>query len=132
MKRRRRGRPPRDYSDDPDVLVAELAIALQAAWSLSERKALDLALAIHQGAPVAPSKVPHGAKAGLVVGHKLPLQQSFASRSADVDNRGSLDNWMKAGGFPRGIRIPGPVGKTLVWDALELAQHIAQRVCERG
>jgi predicted DNA-binding transcriptional regulator AlpA len=49
-----------------------------------------------------------------------------------VDNRGSLDNWMKAGGFPRGIRIPGPVGKTLVWDALEVAQHIAQRVCERG
>jgi hypothetical protein len=84
MKRRRRGRPPRDYSDDPDVLVAELAIALQAAWSLSERKALDLALAIHQGAPGAPSKVPHGAKAGLVVGHKLPLQQSFASRSADI------------------------------------------------
>ena len=47
------------------------------------------------------------------------------------DNRGSLVNWMRAGGFPRGIKIPGSTGKTLVWDALEVAQHIAQRCAER-
>jgi hypothetical protein len=47
------------------------------------------------------------------------------------DNRGSLKNWMDAGGFPRGIRIPGRTGKTLVWLAVEVARLIAQRVCER-
>jgi hypothetical protein len=47
------------------------------------------------------------------------------------DNRGSLVNWIAAGGFPRGIKIPSRYGKTLVWDALEVAQHIAQRCAER-
>jgi predicted DNA-binding transcriptional regulator AlpA len=47
------------------------------------------------------------------------------------DNRGSLVNWMRAGGFPRGIKIPSRYGKTLVWDAVEVAQHIAQRCAER-
>ena len=46
-------------------------------------------------------------------------------------NRASLRNWMDAGGFPRGIKIPGPYGKTLVWHAVEVARHIAQRVAER-
>ena len=55
-KRLRRGRPPRDYSDDPDVEVAEWAIALQAAWGLSARRAFDFALEICQGVPVRPSK----------------------------------------------------------------------------
>ena len=44
------------------------------------------------------------------------------------DNRASLKNWMDAGGFPRGIKIPGPYGKTLVWHAVEVARLIAQRV----
>ena len=48
-----------------------------------------------------------------------------------VDNRASLKNWMDAGGFPRGIKIPGPAGKTLVWSAVEVARLIAQRVAER-
>jgi len=48
-----------------------------------------------------------------------------------VDNRASLKNWMDSGGFPRGIKIPGPYGKTLVWLAIEVAQLIAQRVAER-
>jgi len=47
------------------------------------------------------------------------------------DNRGSLENWMRAGAFPRGIRIPGPCGKTLVWHAVEVARLVAQRVAER-
>jgi predicted DNA-binding transcriptional regulator AlpA len=47
------------------------------------------------------------------------------------DNRGSLQNWIDAGGFPRGIRIPGPAGKTLVWLAIEVARLVAQRVAER-
>jgi hypothetical protein len=39
---------------------------------------------------------------------------------------------MRAGGFPRAIRIPGRgTGKTLVWSAVEVAQHLAQRVAER-
>jgi predicted DNA-binding transcriptional regulator AlpA len=48
-----------------------------------------------------------------------------------VDCRDSLNNWMRAGGFPRSIKIPSRYGKTLVWDAVEVAQHIAQRCAER-
>jgi len=48
-----------------------------------------------------------------------------------VDNRASLKVWMDRGAFPRGIKIPGPVGKTLVWSAAEIARHLAQRVAER-
>jgi hypothetical protein len=48
-----------------------------------------------------------------------------------VDNRSSLKLWMDAGAFPRGIKIPGPHGKTLVWLAVEVARLIAQRVAER-
>jgi hypothetical protein len=47
------------------------------------------------------------------------------------DNRGSLVSWMRGGGFPLAIRIPGRTGKTLVWDAVEVAQHIAQRCAAR-
>jgi hypothetical protein len=48
-----------------------------------------------------------------------------------VDCRDSLNNWMRAGGFPRSIKIPSRYGKTLVWMAVEVAQHLAQRVAER-
>src|SRR5262245_38661483 len=48
-----------------------------------------------------------------------------------IDNRGSLQNWMDVGAFPRGIKIPGPYGKVLVWLVVEIAQLIAQRVAER-
>jgi hypothetical protein len=76
----RQGRPPRDYSGDPDVEVAELAFALQAAWGLSERAAIDLALAICQGKPCAPSK----RGAGVLVSYALPRQRTFRSRNADI------------------------------------------------
>jgi hypothetical protein len=48
-----------------------------------------------------------------------------------VDNRVSLKNWIAAGAFPAGVKIPGSAGKTLVWMAIEVARHIAQRVAER-
>jgi predicted DNA-binding transcriptional regulator AlpA len=47
-----------------------------------------------------------------------------------VDNRTSLSNWMNAGAFPRALKIPGRAGKTLVWQATEIARHIALRVQE--
>jgi hypothetical protein len=47
------------------------------------------------------------------------------------DNRDSLNAWMRAGGFPGSIKIPSRYGKTLVWDAVEVAQHIAKRCAER-
>ena len=84
VTRRRRGRPPRDYRDDPDLEVAEWAIALQAAWSLSERGAIDLMLAICQGEPVPASKLPRGARTGVLVGYRLPDKRSFHSRNADI------------------------------------------------
>jgi hypothetical protein len=84
VTRRQRGRPPRDYRDDPDLEVAEWAIALQAAWTLSERKAIDLALAISQGEPVPASKLPRGAKTSVLVGYRLPNERGFSSRNADI------------------------------------------------
>jgi hypothetical protein len=81
---RRRGRPRRDYRDDPDLEVAEWAIALRAAWMLSERKAIDLALAISQGEPGPASKLPRGAKTGVLVGYRLPDERGFSSRNADI------------------------------------------------
>jgi hypothetical protein len=48
-----------------------------------------------------------------------------------VDNRATLKLWMDARAFPRGIKIPGPYGKTLVWAAVEVVRLIAQRVAER-
>jgi hypothetical protein len=82
--RRGRGRPPRDYSDDLDLEIAEWSAALRAAWGLSERAAIDLALAICQGEPGEPSKIPRGARAGLLVGYTLPLNRRFDGRNADV------------------------------------------------
>ena len=84
VKRRARGRPRRDYSDDADVEVAEWAIALQAAWDLSERKAIDLALAICQGKAAPPTEIPRGAREGELTGYELPLQRRFHSRNADI------------------------------------------------
>ena len=81
---RRRGRPPRDYSDDPDLVIAETAFALEAAWGLSERSAIDLALTIHQAEAAAPTKIPRGGKAGVLLGHALPHQASFHSRNRDI------------------------------------------------
>jgi hypothetical protein len=84
LHRRQRGRPQRDYGDDDDVEVLEWAIALRAAWGLSERRALDLALAVCQGAFALPSKVPRGGKAGMLVSRALPSERRFDSRNADI------------------------------------------------
>jgi hypothetical protein len=86
VTRRRRGRPPRDYRDDPDLEVAEWSIALQAAWGLSERKAIDFAIGIVQGELSPASRLPRGAgrKGGVLVGYRLPDGRGFSSRNADI------------------------------------------------
>jgi hypothetical protein len=85
--RRKPGRPRKDYRDDPDLKVAELAILLKAA-GFSERTAFDLALAQIQGERIIPSRVPRGTKSkqnpGPLVGYQLPDKKSFASRTADI------------------------------------------------
>jgi hypothetical protein len=48
-----------------------------------------------------------------------------------VDNRASLKLWMDTGAFPRGLKISGPTGETLVWLAIEVARLIERRVHER-
>jgi predicted DNA-binding transcriptional regulator AlpA len=48
-----------------------------------------------------------------------------------VCNRQTLSDWVKHGLFPAGIRIAGPRGRTLVWSAIEVAEHLAQRAAER-
>lgn len=84
LLKRRRGRPRRDYRDDPDLEVAEWAIALRAAWTLPERKAIDLALAITQGELGPASKRPRGGKTGVLVGYRLPDERAVSSRNADI------------------------------------------------
>ena len=81
---RRRGRPSRDYSDDPDLVIAETAFALEAAWGLSERTAIDWALTIHQAELVLPTKIPRGGKAGMLLGYALPRRAGFHSRNRDI------------------------------------------------
>jgi predicted DNA-binding transcriptional regulator AlpA len=49
-----------------------------------------------------------------------------------VDNRATLDSWINKGAFPRGLKIPGPYGKTLVWSVPELMRLLARRIHERG
>jgi hypothetical protein len=76
---RRRGR-----GGDDDLLVAETALAFKTAWGLSERVALDCALALHRGKLGPASKIPRGAKAGTLVGVTLADQQSFHGRNRDI------------------------------------------------
>ena len=78
---RRRGRPP---SDRDDLLIAETAFALEAAWGLSERQAIDWALTIHQAELVLPTKIPRGGKAGMLLGYALPRRAGFHSRNRDI------------------------------------------------
>jgi hypothetical protein len=73
----------RRYNDDDDLLVAELAIAFHRAWGLSQRTAIDHALAL-QGKLGSPSKIPRGAKAGTLVGFTLADRQSFHARNRDI------------------------------------------------
>src|SRR5215468_6487651 len=53
-----------DRGGDSDLLVAETALAFKTAWGLSERVAIDYALALHRGKLGPASKIPRGAKAG--------------------------------------------------------------------
>jgi hypothetical protein len=48
-----------------------------------------------------------------------------------VHNRACLKLWMDAGAFPRGIRIAGPYGRTLVWSVPEVVQMLTERAAER-
>jgi hypothetical protein len=57
---------------------------MQAAWGLSERRAIDLALALMEGQPVEPSKMPRGRKAGTLIGYRLLNNMTFAGRAATI------------------------------------------------
>jgi hypothetical protein len=84
--RRKRGRPPRDYSDDPHLMVAEFAVALMVENDMSERSAIDLALAWLEGERWPATKLPRGSRGrtGVLVGYQLPQERSFTSRAADI------------------------------------------------
>jgi hypothetical protein len=78
-QRRLRGRPPRADQD-----VIDLAAALQCI-GLSERKAIDLAVAWLEGKPVKPSKLPRGSRrrGGLLVAYEV-LSATFGGRAATI------------------------------------------------
>jgi hypothetical protein len=48
-----------------------------------------------------------------------------------VGNRATLKLWIDAGAFPRGIKIAGPFGRTLVWLVPEVVHVLAARAAER-
>jgi hypothetical protein len=48
-----------------------------------------------------------------------------------VRDRITLETWMDHGAFPRGIRIAGPYGRTLVWLVPEVVAALAARAAER-
>jgi hypothetical protein len=75
-------RGPQPKNDRP---IVELALALQIAWGLSERRAIDLALALIQGDPVEPTKIPRGGKrkGGTLIGYRL-RGESFRGRNATI------------------------------------------------
>jgi hypothetical protein len=65
----RRERRRKDISNDPDRIAIEFALALKAAWGMSERAAFDLAVAWCEARVTDPTKTPRGVKAGLLVGY---------------------------------------------------------------
>jgi hypothetical protein len=96
--RLRRRRPPEDIRDDPDRITIEFALALKAAWGLSERAAFDLAVAWCESRVTEPTKTPRGSgkRPGLFIGHelffRLPLQAArlLCGRKASDIARASM------------------------------------------
>ena len=65
-----------------------------------------------------------------VFGDRRYLRYADLQRLGVVSNRGTLAYWIKHGQFPAGIRLAGPRGRTLVWSAAEIAEHL-ERAAER-
>jgi hypothetical protein len=120
----KRGRPKKNFPADPDLPIVKLALALQAAWGLSERKAIDLALALLEGSPCAPSKRPRGSKhkGGTLVGYQLPVRMSFAM-SRGVIVRGAVEEYTQ--------RCPGAPAIVFCVD-VDHSQRVASAFRERG
>jgi hypothetical protein len=78
--RLRRRRPPEDIRDDPDRITIEFALALKAAWGLSERAAFDLAVAWCESRVTEPTKTPRGSgkRPGLLIGHEIFFPATIA------------------------------------------------------
>jgi hypothetical protein len=87
---KRRGRPPND-----DLLVRELAIALEVARGLGPQKARDLALAVFEGRPAWPTKATSRAKRSrrklgyLVIGRQYRVRVRALGDRIWVSPRGS-------------------------------------------
>jgi hypothetical protein len=79
-----RGRPPKEIREDPDPLAAEFALALEDAWKISQRRAIDLVIAWFDSRVVPASKTPRGAKDldGLLVGYETSPARTFAGRAS--------------------------------------------------
>jgi hypothetical protein len=81
---REKGRPPKDPRTDPDMIAIEFALALQAAWQISERKAFDLAVAWFEARMAEPTKTPRGASKhpdGLLVGYETFPAKTVSGRA---------------------------------------------------
>ena len=79
MKRRRRGRPPRENAQ----FVVDLAAALAEVFALGPQQARDVALAWLEGEVTTASRLPRHAigKPGLLLGHRLPETLEARSRT---------------------------------------------------
>jgi hypothetical protein len=82
--RRGKGRPPKDIRDDPDRIKIEIALALQKARGLSERKAFDLVVAWFESRMTEPTRTPRGASkhpGSLLAGYETFPAKTVAGRA---------------------------------------------------
>jgi hypothetical protein len=82
--RRKLGRP--SQTNDPDQFTVDVIAAMQDAWGISERKAIDLAICFLESQPRPPTKVPRGRHAadGVLVGYQQTTLKTFAGRAATL------------------------------------------------
>jgi hypothetical protein len=82
----KRGRPKIDPTLDPDRRIVAAAVALQAGLGLSQRKSIDVALALLEGTPITAARAPRGARrrGGILIGYQLRMHKSFAGRAATI------------------------------------------------
>jgi hypothetical protein len=80
------GRPPKPLIDDPDLRVIGDALALQLLHKLSQRKALDIAIGIHEGELAEPSKRPRAKRPAdwHLIGLALSPGKRFDNRNSTL------------------------------------------------
>jgi hypothetical protein len=81
----RHERRRKDISTDPDLITIEFALALKAAWQMSERAAFDFVVARFESRMTDPTKTPRGEHPGSIpVGYETFPRKTVSGRSATL------------------------------------------------